>query len=547
MNIQALLEGSSSWTSRQIEAQKNIEKWAKTGLLKNLNESRHESATVSTLLQNQLKQLMVESNITGGNTNVAGGSGESWNGIALPLVRRIFGEIVAKEFLSVQSMSMPSGLVFYLDFKYSAAGNLFNGGTTKKGFGSSSLYGSQADQHPNVQNVDVSGGLYGTGRFGYSLNQFSASVTAATASVTLADFNFDTVVSASAAGLVKKITFPTTSIADFDPKLVRGIVIESGSVDYTKNLQQFTELNNGTVSVLVKDATAAAGTYTVFYNKATTIDKRGDFEDGQQGISYPNANSSTSIAIPSMDIKLKSESLVAETRKLKAQWTPEFATDLNAYQSLDAEKEITDMISNYVAMEIDLELLEMLINDAATTGYWSAINNEIWNGTTFITNPNPYFNQQGTWYQTLGNIMNGVSNKIHQKTLRSGANFAVVSPAVATVIESIPGFASDASPDKDSFNFGIQKHGVFASQFKIYKNPYLTENVILMGYKGAQFLETGAVYAPYVPLVMTPVVYDPETFTPRKGLMTRYAKKMVRPEFYGKIYVKGLETVGFSF
>lgn len=546
MDYKSLLESSNTWVNRQQEALKHIEKWSRTGLLKNINEE-YERGSVATILENQARQLVYESNVTGGNTNMAGGSGENWNGIALPLVRRIFGELVAKEFLSVQTMSMPSGLVFYLDFKYSAAGNLFNGGTTKKGFGTSSLYGSQADQHPNVKDVDVSGGLYGTGRFGYSLNTFSASVAVTTGSVTLADFNFDTVVSSSAAGQVKKLTFTTSSLPGIDTKVIRGIVVESGSIDYTKTLQQFTDYSSGTISVLVKDATAANGNYTVYYTKQTTVDARGDFEDGQAGVSYPNANSATSIAIPSMDIKLKSESIIADTRKLKAQWTPEFAQDLNAYQNLDAEQEITQMISNYVAMEIDLELLEMLINEAATTGYWSAQNNEVWNGSGFVqqTSTNGgWYNNQGGWFATLGTVMQTVSNKIHQKTLRGGANFAVVSPSVATVLESIPGFSSDGDGDKAEFGFGISKTGTFNSRWKIYKNPYLTENVILMGYKGAQFLETGAVYAPYIPLIMTPTVYDPETFTPRKGLMTRYAKKMVRPEFYGKVYVKGLEALG---
>jgi hypothetical protein len=139
--------------------------------------------------------------------------------------------------------------------------------------------------------------------------------------------------------------------------------------------------------------------------------------------------------------------------------------------------------------------------------------------------------------------MQKVSNKIHQKTLRGGANFAVVSPTVATILESIPGYAANTDGDKMDFAMGVQKVGSLNSRFQVYKNPYMTENIILLGYRGSQFLETGAVYAPYVPLVMTPLVYDPDTFTPRKGLMTRYAKKMIRPEFYGKIFVSDVETV----
>jgi hypothetical protein len=138
-----------------------------------------------------------------------------------------------------------------------------------------------------------------------------------------------------------------------------------------------------------------------------------------------------------------------------------------------------------------------------------------------------------------------LSNIIHQKTLRGGANFMVVSPTVATILESIPGFAADTDGDaaKMSYAFGVQKVGALNSRQKVYKNPYMTANQILLGYRGTQFLESGAVFAPYIPLIMTPLVYDPDTFVPRKGLLTRYAKKMVRPEFYGTINVAGLNTL----
>jgi hypothetical protein len=144
-----------------------------------------------------------------------------------------------------------------------------------------------------------------------------------------------------------------------------------------------------------------------------------------------------------------------------------------------------------------------------------------------------------SWFQTLGIKLQKISNIIHQRTLRGGANFIVVSPTVATVLESIPGFAADTDGDSAKMNyaFGVQKIGQLNSRYKVYKNPYMLENTILLGFRGNQFLESGAVYAPYVPLIMTPLVYDPNTFTPRKGIMTRYAKKMVRPEFYGKVIV----------
>jgi hypothetical protein len=201
------------------------------------------------------------------------------------------------------------------------------------------------------------------------------------------------------------------------------------------------------------------------------------------------------------------------------------------------------MLSEYISMEIDLELLDMLIQDAVTTERWSAENNKIWNGTNWTTSTSDFYNTQGQWFQTLGTKVQKVSNKIHQKTLRGGANFLVVSPTVATILESIPGYAADTDGDKMDFAMGVQKVGQLNSRYRVYKNPYMTENVILMGYRGSQFLETGAVYAPYIPLMMTPLVYDPQNFSPVKGIMTRYAKKMVRPEFYGKIFVSDVATI----
>jgi hypothetical protein len=554
MNVQSLLESANPWTDRQNEAGRLVSKWEKTGLLKNLNGDTDRN-NMAVILENQARALVQEANVTGGTTSMSGGAGENWAGVALPLVRRVFGEIVAKEFVSVQPMSLPSGLVFYLDFKYSNLGMGTYAGA-KAGFGTGSLYGNQAENHPNVKDLNVAGGLYGEGTYGYSINTTASAVAGTTGSaLTLANWNYNSAVSASVGSSARSIQLASGSLPALDVNAVKTITLISGSTLSDANvLNEFTTLNaDGSITLLVSGSTLVSPfTYTVFYPEQTTVAARGDFEDAS-GAGYPNSEQASQLAIPSVDIKLKSEAIVAKTRKLKAQWTPEFAQDLNAYHSVDAESEVTSMISNYIAMEVDLELLGMLIENAATTGYWSAANNTFWNGSGFTTvsansssgNFTGYYNSQGEWFQTIGTVLQQVSNKIHQKTLRGGANFMVVSPAVATVLESIPGFATDSSGDKDQFNFGITKVGSLNSRYKIYKNPYMTSNAILMGYKGSQFLETGAVYAPYIPLIMTPLVYDPDTFTPRKGLMTRYAKKMVRPEFYGKVYVHGLETLGY--
>ena len=273
---------------------------------------------------------------------------------------------------------------------------------------------------------------------------------------------------------------------------------------------------------------------------------RGDFEDGNSALGVA-AQFNTPIAIPEINVQMSSEAIVAKTRKLKAVWTPEFAQDLNAYHSLDAEAELTSIMSEYISLEIDQEILSMLIESAgAGDEYWSAQNNLAIDADGVIGNGNlNFFNSQGQWFQTLGTKVQKLSNIIHQRTLRGGANFMVCSPTVATIIESIPGFASNSDGDaaKMSYAFGVQKAGSMNGRYQVYKNPYMIDNTILLGYRGGQFLEAGAVFAPYIPLIMTPLVYDPTTFTPRKGLLTRYAKKMLRPEFYGRIFVSNLNTL----
>jgi len=562
-SINSLLESAASgWKNLQSDAARMSSKWGKTGLLEGLG-SEVDKNNMAMILENQAKQLVVEQSSTQvGGSGFNAGQGETWAGVALPLVRKVFGSLSTKEFMSVQPMNLPSGLVFFLDFQYGdptgKVAPLGNFGPAGDVYGAtSSMYGNT---NPGAAN-DPSQGLYGAGRFAYSINQFSQSVTnvtVATASWANLQYGAEFLTTSQS---YTRVDVPLTLATNYDSKGVRAFVIASGSVltaaSNAKLLPQFTTVANNTASFIYSGAVAtanvpAAGANTLFYNVQPVDNRRGDFEDNQTTNpttgGYPNADSSASdaLAIPQININMKSEAIVAKTRKLKAQWTPEFAQDLNAYQSLDAEAELTSIMSEYIALEIDLENLDMLIQDAsAADEYWNAQNNQSLNAAKTGYDNLGFYNTQGQWFQTLGTKFQKVSNKIHQKTLRGGANFLVCSPAVGTILESIPGFASSSDGDvtKASYAFGIQKAGQMNSRYTVYKNPYMTENVILMGYRGAQFLETGAVFAPYVPLIMTPLVYDPTTFTPRKGLLTRYAKKMIRPEFYGRVFVSNLNTI----
>jgi hypothetical protein len=533
--------------TQKAEAMKYITKWEPTGLLEGLDDKR-EKPHLAVLLENQARQIVTEANRTGTASN-----SEEWAGVALPLVRRIFSSIAAKDFVSIQPMNLPSGLVFFLDFKY---------GTSQPGFFANQGKNSQKDSLFGITDSDKGGtagtqGLYGAGRFSYSINDYSSSTLSFTGSINrinttkfftgsvnmTSDINYDTNFSASYKSNTKlrKVFVSTDSVSGFDPLGVRAFTVTGTNINDT--FQQFTsyDLTNNRIVFIVSGSTTMSNV-KVNYHKQPTDLTRGDFEEGKTQA----GGNKEDLPIPEINLEMRSEAITSKTRKLKAKWTPEFAQDLNAYHSIDAEAELTSMLSEYISQEIDLEILDMLVSEAQTVERWSArIGFQYDPGSTNFTNAatTGQFYNQGTWFQTIGTKMQKVSNEIHRLTMRGGANFIVTSPTIATILESIPGYAADTNGDQAKFAMGVQKVGLLNSRFTVYKNPYMTENLLLMGYRGAQFLETGAVYAPYIPLIMTPLVYDPENFTPRKGIMTRYAKKMVRPEYYGKIYVHGLDSL----
>jgi len=553
-NVKSLLTNSSNPMSRLLEETRGLQgKWENTGLLEGLVGT--EKAQMSVLLENQAQQLISEATATGTSAN-----SEQWAGVALPLVRRIFAEIAAKEFVSVQPMNLPSGLIFYLDFKYGTTNASKTSGT--------SLFGGTLNKLGSTDSAV--NGLYGAGEFGYTINHTSSvlGMNVVTSSAVWSDVNFDADYSQSVGvdSKYKKIVFTIGSNpSEYDLTAIRSFTFFSASVTPIDGavLGQFTSIyNSGTAAspnyyitaIITGSATAdganqSTGKFIISASKQPAATSRGDFENAD--------GSATSIGIPEVNLELKSEPIVAKTRKLKAVWTPELAQDLNAYHSIDAEAELTALLSEYVSMEIDLEILDMLLTAApgATTEAWSAkIGTEFTKTLSSSTgvasftriedsaaNRTAYV--KSTWFQTLGNKIQRVSNKIHQLTLRGGANFLVVSPDVATVLESIPGFVVATDGDSSKFAMGVSKVGSFASRFQVYKNPYMVENQILIGFRGSNFLETGAVYSPFIPLVQTPLVYDPINFTPRRGVMTRYAKKVVRPEFYGRVIISDLNYV----
>jgi len=529
-----LFEGMGE-TNRSAENKALISKWSRTGLLEGLG-SKNEEATVAVMLENQAKQLLKEGSATTAGTTGAGY--EQWTGVALPLIRRVYAEIAAKEFVSVQPMNLPSGLVFYLDFKYANDKNPF-------GFDPEGQNQTGTLQGITDTTGDPSDGLYGAGRFGYSIKNVAGTAGAiTTGSVSAADVFYDGNYTASLSDYAT-VAFETGSLSGLDLEGVRSFRLFSGSTELDV-LPAFTQVVGGNVQFVVTGSAVTTGSFTanVSYSVQPTNDDRGDFE--AKPVSATNRDLDTDLNIPSIELQMRSIPVTAKTRKLKASWTPEFAQDLNAYHSVDAEGELTAMLSEYVSMEIDLEILDMLINSAATQDYWSAKVGQEYDAASNSFVQSQFNGQayiQGTWFATLGTKVQKVSNDIHAKTLRGGANFLVCSPRISTIMESIPGFAANTDGNKMKYAMGVRNIGSIASSYDVYKNPYMQENTILMGFRGSQFLETGAVYAPYVPLMLTPLVYDPNNFTPRRGVMTRYAKLVTRPEFYGKINVADLNII----
>ena len=239
--------------------------------------------------------------------------------------------------------------------------------------------------------------------------------------------------------------------------------------------------------------------------------------------------------IGEVSFDLESVTVSVTERKLRAQWSPELAQDVAAFHNIDAEAELTALLSEQVAAEIDREILRDLRKGAAWNLRWD------YNGWRRIANTTSY--TQKDWNQTLITAINQLSAQIHKSTLRGGANWIVVSSEVSAIFDDLEYFhVSNASPEQDQYNMGIERVGTLAGRYQVYRDPYFPANQVLIGHKGTSLLDTGYIYAPYVPLQLTPTMYNPFNFTPIKGIMTRYAKKMVNNRFYGRITVDGVRT-----
>jgi hypothetical protein len=538
----------------QKEGAAILDKWEKTGLLEGIGND-HTRNNMAALLENQAKELLREA------STMAAGDVEGFAAVAFPIVRRVFGGLIANELVSVQPMSLPSGLIFFLDFTFNSnrlgneintsvygggkVGSQITGGVDLTGLNVETSFRSLNNGYASpTGSVTTTGSAENAAVFGNGDEAFDA----------LCQFDPDLASGSSqiAVGKYPVSAFNNSGLALNEDDLVSITISSSAGVgmvaDGVQHLRRLTRFSGSTKTHVLMFAeggdtsnhltASLAISYAAVDNFTSSATLGGVVGDTAWGLENETA-------IPEIDIKVDSVSVTAITKKLKAKWTPELQQDINAYHNLDAEVELTSLLSEQIALEIDQEILEDLVKGAtAGTFFWSRKPGKFVNRETGIsTNGTLYPDFTGTvseWYETLLETINDVSAQIHRKTLRGGANFIVVSPEVANILEFTSGFRADTTADENRGTAGEVKVGQLSKKLDIYVDPYFVRNVVLVGRKGNSFLESGYVYAPYVPLQVTPTIFDPESFVPRKGVMTRYAKKMVRPDMYGLVICEDL-------
>jgi hypothetical protein len=629
--LDQLVEGISE---RHVghERQRLVEKWSRTGLLRGLDGQKR--LDMAQLMENQAAQALRESVSlsTGAGAVTSAGQIQGFTSIAFPIVRRVFGGLVSNELVSIQPMSLPSGLIFYIDYTYGSnvGGNAGLGLSTSATLDTyqrgQSIYNNPVGMGVRSGSLQA-GGMYDLVGGGYSkVHVALASVSASGTGVGSFSGAANAWSTATSVSTVGMMTGTNGRFVGFDPQIQTDV--ENGTLDYCFAHVPVASLvsANANVDLLAVDQIALFGVNTASwtpvawgatYQGGTGVlnlrrhNKRGDWDGSvftpnalggnhiQMVLRVANAGTVASInlltmsaaiadtmsivtngetqtgatltvpsfesdfgstpspSIPEIDIKIESIAITATTRKLRARWSPELAQDLNAYQSLDAEVELTQILSEQIALEIDREiLLDLLTQANGANLFWSRAPGKFVNKTTGTPvtldsslSIGPQFT--GTvreWYETLVETIIDCGNTIHRKTLRGSANFMVVGPDVATILEASVLYRPKLSIDGDGqvgspFTIGCEPVGTLSNRFTVYKDPYFPRSKILVGYKGGNYLETGYVYAPYVPLIVTPTIFAPEDFTPRKGVMTRYGKKMIRSDFYGTVTVLDMNII----
>jgi hypothetical protein len=586
--LESGLVGNIGLKHLKVIKEDTINKWNGLGFLEGLKG--HMKENVAQLYENQASHLINEASSTG---DVG-----AFETVVFPIIRRVFSKLLANDIVSVQAMNLPIGKLFYFVPNIQA----YQEGTSEH----YAPYGSPnqaAGQTPNSgYNYNNGRDLYDRfyegnepaldppGLFDYSKGQFSAiTATVVTAAWNSTTLNLDPsayatdsyrkvllIMSGFASDGAGKLIGPDGNpidnesfLSDLTIKGAAGNFTTSGNVNnpylfrvvtqrYGKGIVQY---GNNNQTLTFPDSKTGGGQFDNICDVNGNIYLEVDLQvpctvgqnslDGYSGSTFSSTTGNNQAftgtyriyknlefedKIGEVSFDLQSVTVSVTERKLRAQWSPEMAQDVAAFHNIDAEAELTALLSEQVAAEIDREILRDLRKGAAWNLRWD------YNGWKRLgTNAVPY--TQKDWNQTLITAINQISAQIHKSTLRGGANWIVVSSEISAIFDDLEYFhVSNAAPEQDQYNMGIERVGTLAGRYQVYRDPYFPANQVLLGHKGTSLLDTGYIYAPYVPLQLTPTMYNPFNFTPIKGIMTRYAKKMVNNRFYGRITVDGVRT-----
>ena len=584
--LESGLVGNIGLKHLKVIKEDTINKWEKLGFLEGLKG--HLKENVAQLYENQASYLINEAASTADS-----GSFET---VVFPIVRRVFSKLLANDIVSVQAMNLPIGKLFYFVpniQSYTGAGlnehwapygspNAAAGQTPNSGYD----YNTQKDLYDRFYEGNEPA-LDPPGLYDYSKGQFSA-ITGNNSTVVwvgdllavsgyaLNDYRKVLLVmsgfaSTGAGKLIGPNGQPMDTeefLADLTIRGAAGNTTTSANVNnnylfrvvtqrYGKGIVQYGQ--NETLAFpqsltdggTYYDVCDAEGKIYLEVDLQTPAEVGANTIDGYTGSTFSsNTGINTAFVttyriyknlefedkIGEVSFDLQSVTVSVTERKLRAQWSPEMAQDVAAFHNIDAEAELTALLSEQVAAEIDREILRDLRKAAAWNLRWD------YNGWKRLgSNAVPY--TQKDWNQTLITAINQISAQIHKSTLRGGANWIVVSSEVSAIFDDLEYFhVSNAAPEQDQYNMGIERVGTLAGRYQVYRDPYFPANQVLLGHKGTSLLDTGYIYAPYVPLQLTPTMYNPFNFTPIKGIMTRYAKKVVNNRFYGRITVDGVRT-----
>ncbi|MHA2043206.1 MAG: hypothetical protein ACW99G_00345 [Candidatus Thorarchaeota archaeon] len=464
------------------EAKEMETRWAQTGLLDNIGD-RYTRSCTAVLLENQ--RLINEVSTDTGDIS-------QFKRISIPLVRRIYPQLIANKVVSVQPLLGPTGLVYYLRFRYSTNKGSVRGADNNGGFP-----GDDVNSLQQTASGDANLNIFYSHQF--IENETSSTDDGADLLSVYSPLEHTPVLAGTITGTVFD---GAVAVQNF-------VVDESGAFTFTAI---------GAPAAFVVSATIdlTTGLITMTWNSAPG--------DNNIIISY-EYNMECNQDLPEINLVIESEEIAAKTRKLKAVWSYEAQQDLRSQHNLDAEAELTAVLAQEINLEIDREVLTDLRNNAGTVSSWD-----------FSTALGDTIKEK---YESLYVKIVEVSNVVHRKTLRGGANWLVTSPEVASIFETATAGFAPAPSETFTSSLGIQYVGTVNNRWRVYKDPLFPTGQILMGYKGDSYMDSGYFYCPYVPLTQTPVVLDPESFCPRKGILTRYGKKLLREgaKFYARMSI----------